>query len=34
MKALKEFKAKGVLTCESPNIEDDALLMKKYYEKL
>jgi len=34
MKALKEFKVKGCLTCESPNLEDDALLMKKYYEKL
>ncbi|MAF50551.1 MAG: hypothetical protein CMH64_00510 [Nanoarchaeota archaeon] len=34
MKALKEFKVKGCLTCESPNIEDDALLMKNYYESI
>lgn len=34
MKALKEFKVKGVLICESPNIEEDSLLMKKYYDKL
>ena len=32
MKALKEFKVKGVLISESPNIEEDALLMKKSYE--
>lgn len=31
MKALKEFKCKGVLISESPNIEGDALLMKKYF---
>lgn len=30
----KEFKIKGVVTCESPNIEEDALLLKKTYEKL
>ena len=34
MRALKEFKVKGVLICESPNIEGDALLMKKCYEKV
>ena len=33
LKTLKEFKVKGVLTCESPNIEQDALLMKKEFEK-
>lgn len=32
MKTLKEFKVKGVLICESPNIEEDALLMKKTFE--
>jgi len=32
--ALKEFKVKGQLVCESPNIEQDALLMKKYYDSL
>lgn len=34
MKALKEFKVKGVLICESPNIEQDALLMQKHFEKV
>lgn len=34
MKSLKEFKVKGCLTCESPNIEQDSLLMKKFYEKI
>lgn len=32
MKALKEFKVKGVLISESPNIEEDALLVKKIYD--
>jgi len=34
LKVWKEFKIKGVVVCESPNIEKDALLMKKYYEGL
>ncbi|MBI4154646.1 TIM barrel protein [Candidatus Woesearchaeota archaeon] len=34
LKALKEFKCKGVVTCESPLIEIDALLLKKTYEKV
>ncbi|MBI4452192.1 TIM barrel protein [Candidatus Woesearchaeota archaeon] len=34
LKALKDFKVKGVVVCESPNIEGDAMLMKKTYEKL
>lgn len=34
MKAFKEFKIKGVVICESPNIESDALLMKKTYESI
>ena len=34
MKALKEFKCKGVVICESPNLETDALLMKKTYSSL
>lgn len=33
-KTLKEFKVKGNLTCESPNLEKDALIMKKYYTSL
>lgn len=34
MKVLKEFKCKGVVICESPNLETDALLMKKSYSSL
>jgi deoxyribonuclease-4 len=34
MKAFKDFKIKGVVVCESPNIEEDALLMKREYESL
>ncbi|PIN81091.1 hypothetical protein COV13_02285 [Candidatus Woesearchaeota archaeon CG10_big_fil_rev_8_21_14_0_10_32_9] len=33
IKVWKEFKIKGVVVSESPNIESDALLMKKVYEK-
>ena len=34
LKALKDFKVKGVAISESPNIESDALLCQKVYEKL
>lgn len=34
IKSWKEFKIKGVVISESPNIEDDALLMKQVYEKI
>jgi deoxyribonuclease-4 len=34
MRAFKDFKIKGVVVSESPNIEQDALLMKKTYEAL
>ena len=34
LKAFKEFGVKGVIVCESPNIEDDAKLMKDYYLSL
>lgn len=34
IKALKDFKVKGVVISESPNIEGDALLVKKVYEKI
>ena len=34
LKAFKKFDIKGVLVCESPNIEDDALLLKQYYQSL
>jgi deoxyribonuclease IV len=33
IKVFKEFKVKGSLISESPNIEEDALLLKKEYEK-
>ncbi len=33
IKIWKEFKLKGVVTCESPNIEKDALLLKGEYYK-
>lgn len=34
IKALKDFKVKGVAISESPNIEGDALLVKKIYDKI
>ncbi len=34
MKALKEFNCAGVVVCESPNLERDALILKKNYENL
>ncbi|MBW2966980.1 TIM barrel protein [Candidatus Woesearchaeota archaeon] len=34
MKAFKEFRIKGPVISESPNIEADALLMKKTYESI
>lgn len=34
MKSLKEFKCKGVVICESPNLEKDSILMKKAYSSL
>jgi len=34
MRALKDFNVKGVLICESPSLEEDALLLKKYYESI
>ncbi|MDI6730498.1 MAG: TIM barrel protein [Candidatus Altarchaeum sp.] len=33
IKALKEFNAKGVVISESPNIEEDAMRMKRIYEE-
>jgi len=32
LETLKEFGAKGVLVCESPNIEQDALMLQKEFE--
>lgn len=34
LKACKDFKISGVVICESPNIEQDALLMKQEFEKI
>lgn len=34
LKAFKAFDVKGVIVCESPNIEEDAKLMKEYYLSL
>ena len=34
IKALKDFKVKGAVISESPNIERDALLVKKIYDKI
>ncbi len=34
LKALKDYGAKGVLVCESPLIEKDALLLKETYEQI
>ena len=34
LKVLKDFNIKGVVISESPNIEDDAMMMKKEFEKL
>ena len=33
VKVWKEFKLKGIVTCESPNIEEDAKLLKELYYK-
>lgn len=34
LKAFKSFAIKGAIVCESPNIEDDAKLMKDFYKSL
>ena len=34
LKVWKKFDIKGIVTCESPNIEEDALLLRKYYNNL
>lgn len=34
LRAMKEFGLKGALVCESPNIEEDAKLLKMFYETL
>ena len=34
IKALKDYNAKGLLICESPNLEEDALLLQDTYNTL
>ena len=34
LKALKDFRVGGNLVCESPNLEEDAALLKKTYAEL
>jgi deoxyribonuclease-4 len=34
LKALKDFNAKGIVICESPNLEGDALLLQQTYHNL
>lgn len=34
MKAFKDFNVRGVVICESPSIEDDAMILQKVYENL
>ena len=34
LKALRDFEARGVVICESPNLEEDALLLKETYDSL
>jgi len=34
LKVWKEFKIKGAVINESPNVEDDAILMKRYWDEL
>jgi len=34
LKALKDYDVKGLVICESPNLEEDALLLQKSYNTL
>lgn len=34
LRALKKMDVGGYVVCESPNLEQDALLLKKYYESI
>ncbi len=34
LKALKDYEAKGIVICESPNLEEDAVLMQATYNNL
>jgi len=32
LKALKDFEVDGILVCESPNLEEDALMLKNFWQ--
>jgi deoxyribonuclease-4 len=34
LKALKDYEARGLVICESPDLEEDALLLQETYHKL
>lgn len=34
LQSLNDYDVKGLLICESPNLEDDAILMQEYYDNL
>ena len=34
LQALKDFKAGGLVVCESPNLEEDAMLLKRAFVEL
>ena len=34
IKALRDYEAKGIVICESPNLEEDALLLQATYNNL
>ena len=34
IKALRDYEVKGLLICESPNLEEDALLLQETYNDL
>ena len=34
IRALKEYQVRGLVICESPNLEEDALLLQKFYHDL
>jgi deoxyribonuclease-4 len=34
LRALKDYEVKGLLICESPNLEEDAMLMQETYRSL
>ena len=34
LQALRDYEVKGLLICESPNLEEDALMLKETYDKL